>query len=274
MTSTDRGRAADHAVVLSLALTLVACTPALRDPGPAPIDSSRPADPAEVQSMLARAEGEFAQRTMHSVRRAVEHWLEAASADGGRADGWIGVVRARAWLADHETERAVRKEEARNAVEAGQWCEDRVPDDPRCTYWLAVAIGVQARERQSTALDGVDKMIERLRQVIEVAPELDHGGPHRILALVYLRAPGWPTGPGNPDEGLQEAGWAVEIAPEYPPNQLCLAEAREAVENPQGALEATEEALRLARERVAAGVPGADEWLAEAEERRDRLDGS
>ena len=52
-----------------------------------------------------------------------------------------------------------------------------------------------------------------------------------------------------------------------------LAEALEATEDPDGALAAAEEALRQARERVAAGEPGAGEWLTEAEERRDRLAG-
>ena len=30
-------------------------------------------------------------------------------------------------------------------------------------------------------------------------PTIEDGGPDRALALTYLRAPGWPTGPGAPD---------------------------------------------------------------------------
>ena len=91
------------------------------------------------------------------------------------------------------------------------------------------------------------------------ARALDHGGPHRVVAMVYRRGPGWPTGPGAPDEGLIEAGRAVKIAPEYPPNQLCLAEALNETEDPKQALLAAEEAQPLGRIRQAI-VDRPDRW--------------
>jgi hypothetical protein len=107
-------------------------------------------------------------------------------------------------------------------------------------------------------------MIERLRAAIELDPGLDHGGPHRVLALVYLRAPGWPTGPGDPELGLDEARRAVALDPGHPPNRLCLAEALVATDDIQGGRREYEAAAELAREHLDLGTPEAGEWLDEA----------
>src|SRR2546430_12208057 len=50
-------------------------------------------------------------------------------------------------------------------------------------------------------------------------------GPARVQALVLIRAPGWPLGPGDAEAGLAAARRAVALPPLYPPNLLALAEA-------------------------------------------------
>jgi hypothetical protein len=150
------------------------------------------------------------------------------------------------------------------AVQISQWCGRLHPEVVECDYRLALAVGQQARERSATAVDGLDVMVELLEGVIAEDPELDDAGGHRVLALVLLRAPGWPTGPGDPEIGLDHARLAVEIAPGYPPNQLVLGEAL--IENGQRdeAVEALERGVELAGER--AGDPDAVEWLTSARE--------
>jgi len=86
-----------------------------------------------------------------------------------------------------------------------------------------------------------------------------------VLALVYLRAPGWPLGPGDPEGGLAAAQKAVSLAPDHPPNQLALAEGLAQSGRRDEARAVCERALALARSRAAAGDPDAPEWVAEAE---------
>ena len=119
--------------------------------------------------------------------------------------------------------------------------------------------------RCSTALDGLDEMVSRLERAIEGDPQQDFAGPERVLALVRLRAPGWPTGPGDPDLGLESARRAVERFPDYPPNLLCLAEAWEATEQPDRATEGYRRALELARGQFEAGHEEARRWMDEAQ---------
>ena len=86
-----------------------------------------------------------------------------------------------------------------------------------------------------------------------------------MLALVLLRAPGWPTGPGDAERGLEQARRAVEVAPDYPPNQICLAEALAATDEPEKSREVLDHAMTLAREWRAAGDRDAEEWIQEIE---------
>ncbi|MCP3979429.1 MAG: hypothetical protein GY716_08875 [bacterium] len=249
-----------------LALLAGGCVAALREPpsleelaGP-----GAPRDEPAAQRLAREAERAYDRRTPASVRRAADLWTRSARSRGGDVSALMEAVRAWAWVATHEPSEEARLEAAVNAVHAGQWCERLAPDDPRCDYWLAVGLGVQARERRRTAIDALPRIVERLETAIERVPELEHGGPDRVLALVLLRAPGWPTGPGDPDLGLEHARRAAELAPGYPPNQLCLAEALAAVEDDAASRAAYRAAADAARNWRVRGDPEAAEWLDEA----------
>lgn len=254
--------------ILLLGLTLTTCAPALRpppsvadlagvDPGAADLEAAR--------ELADRAEARFAERPEpEAVREAERLWLRAAVADPEAVEPLIGTVRAKIWLANHLEDGDARDRAARTAVQAAQWCEVRAPRLPDCHYWLALAVGVQSRELTSTARSGLDEMVERLRLVAEAKPDLEHAGPHRVLARVLVNAPGWPTGPGDPDRGLDHARQAVERFPDYPPNVLALAEALRELGRRAEAREAYRRAAELARERVEAGDPDAPGWVRDA----------
>ena len=131
---------------------------------------------------------------------------------------------------------------------------------------MALAVGQQARERPSTGADGLDVMIELLEGLIAEAPDLDRGGPDRVLALVLLRAPGWPTGPGDPETALDHARAAVAWFPDYPPNRAVLAEALADNDRADEARRAWERVLESTTALEAAGEPEAGQWRREAEE--------
>ena len=248
-------------------LMLGACAPALREPPTvvdlAGITEGRQGAP-DVDPLLREAERSFAERNVASVRRAARSWLVAASADEARVEGLIGAARAGVWLSEHETEAQDRTQAARSAVNAAQLCSRAAPGKPNCAYWLAVALGVQAREVRTTVLDALPKIVALLERAAHDAPEIENAGPDRVLALVLLRAPGWPTGPGDPERGLAHARRAVALDPDYPPNQLCLAEAYAENDDPEQSRQTYALAAVLAERFEAAGEPDAEGWLAEA----------
>jgi hypothetical protein len=186
----------------------------------------------------------------------------AAEDDAGRA---AEAVHALARRLEHEPSSSLRSDLARQAVEAGQRCERAAPGTPACDYVLAIALGLQAREHPSTARDGLAQMAERLRRAAAAAPALEHAGPDRVLALLLLRAPGWPLGPGDPEEGLLAARRAATLAPDHAPNQLALAEALLANDQPGPGREAARRALLLAEAASRAGDADADDWARQAQ---------
>jgi hypothetical protein len=250
---------------LAAALAL-GCAHALHEPRPlAPAGGPAAGGPQAAQQLLGEARASFDRRPdVDAVRRAERLFTEAAAADPGSTAALGGAIQAKIWLADHEPDAAVRRELAASAVDAGQWCERRAPDDPACSYGLALALGIQARENRATALDGVKVMVEKLRRAAAADPRLDHAGPERVLALVLLRAPAWPVGPGDKDAALEEARKAVALFADYPPNQLALAEVLAGNGANDDALVAAQRAAELAQARAAAGDPDAPEWLAQA----------
>lgn len=263
--STSRG-----VVSLALVSIVIGCTSALKEPPPMNELGTRPA-PTEAETttdaagLLREAAREFGHAPdVDAVARSRELYLAVARRDESMVEAFFGAQRATAWLIEHEDSGDRRKELAVEGVQIGQWCARLHPAEVECTYRLALAVGQQARERSSTAVDGLDVMVELLEAVIETAPELDFAGGQRVLALVLLRAPGWPTGPGDPEFGLEHAEAAVTAFPDYPPNQLVLGEAL--LEN--GHRESARLALEKGIELATGKSPDSDaaEWVAQAEE--------
>ncbi len=256
------------ALAIAVSVLAAACAPALREPPTVAALAGKPAaapDGAPPRDLVAEAEEAFARRpSFEDARRAESLFLQAAAADPDRVDGIIGAVRTKAWLAEHETDGKVREQLAVSAVQIAQWCGRRAPGSAACDYWLAVALGLQARERPSTADSALKEIIPALERAAKASPELDFDGPDRVLALVYCRAPGWPLGPGDPESGLDAARRAVSRYPDYPPNALALAEALKKNGDVAGGMNAYAKALDLARARGAAGDPDAADWEKEA----------
>ena len=254
------------ACLLLAVVVTIGCARALKEPpslaslGGA---QSPPGAPSSVPALLSKAQVLYTSRNPEQVRQAAQVWLDAARADATRTEGLVGSVRALSWLIDHSEDPNQRSADAILAVQSAQWCGRIDPSSPVCDYWLGAALGLQARERQTTALDALPQIEAAFKRAAAGDPRQEDAGPDRALALLYLRAPGWPTGPGDPDLGLQHARKAQEIAPDHPLNLMALGEALGSTDDAAGSRQAWQRALELARERAAQGEPDAPEWIAE-----------
>ena len=252
-----------RALGVAVATLTLGCAAALREPQPLG-PQAPPLAAAEVERLVAEGDARFAQRPdAHAVGVAQRAFQAAARGDETRVEGWLGLARVASWRVEHEKGAEARRALALVALDAAQWCLRRAPGRAECDYALAEALGQQAREQPATAHDGLAKMVEALRRVIAVSPGLDEAGPHRVLALVLLRAPGWPAGPGDAEEGLVQARKAVALAPGQPLNELALSEALRKTGRDSEAKAAGLRALALARARRS--DPDAREWVEAAE---------
>lgn len=241
------------------------CAAALKTARPlAEITGGAAVTVAEVDGMLAGAESLYRQRRVEAVREAAALALRACAAEPRRDDAIIAAVRLRVWLAERETDPAGREQAAASAVEIVQWCGRGGAPTPVCSYWLGAALGVQARERRSTGISALPRIEAAFKAAAAGDPTLEEAGPDRALALLYLRAPGWPTGPGDPELGLEHARKAVALRPDHPPNLLALAEALAANGEAGAAGEQYLRALDRATAAEREGEPDAGEWVSEA----------
>jgi hypothetical protein len=239
------------------------CAQALHKPPPIEAIGAAPRGPAA--QLLADADAAWARRGEPDQAAAAEElYLQAARADPSNPGSFAGAIRAKAFRIGREKDGAERTRLAESAVIAGQLCQQNAPAAPLCDYWLAAALGLQARERSATGHDALPRMVDLLRRAIASDPAVDHAGPHRLLAIVLLRAPGWPMGPGDAAAALPEAQAAALAAPDFPPNQLALGEALKKNGRAAEARAAYSQALRLATEAAARGDPDARGWADDA----------
>jgi len=257
-----------------LAALVAGCSPALREPPSVASLASKPSPvtPPDPASLLREADLRWAKRPdVAAVSEAESLYLKAAQVDEKDVLGLIGAVRTKAWLTEHEREPRLRAEMAVSAVQTAQWCKRREPELAACEYWLALAVGLQAREVRLTADDGLKTMVPALQFAVERDSLYDEAGPHRVMALVLIRAPAWPLGPGDAEAGLEHAKQAVALRPDYPPNVFALAEALAANKDRSAAREAYIRGKTLAAALRDASDPDAPFWIVEADEALAKL---
>ena len=99
------------------------------------------------------------------------------------------------------------------------------PDHVEGYYWLAVLVGRQA-ESSGLGFSAMKlaKEVEKLGlTAARLDPAYENGGPLRLLAMLYAKAPPWPTSIGDIDKALEYADRAVTLI-DYPLNRLFRAE--------------------------------------------------
>jgi hypothetical protein len=184
-----------------------------------------------------------------STPGSVEELAAAVALDSRRSDG--------------ESDSAIREQFASDAARNADACIKQAPQAAACLYSHALALGLEARAHPTHAGDFLKTMLDALSSAEAVDPNYDQAGPARVRALVLVRAPGWPLGPGDADSALIAARRAVALEPLYPPNLLALAEAQAKTGDPSGARESYSRARDLAQALPAA--PDRDAWLREAD---------
>ena len=178
-------------------------------------------------------------------------------------------VAADARRSDAETDSKIRDQLAADAGRNAQACLERAPQAAACQYYDAVALGLKARAHPLQAGEALKAMLEALNRAEAADPAYDHAGPARVKALVLIKAPAWPLGPGDPEAGLTAARRATALRPDYPPNVMALAEALAKTGDTHGALDT----YRRAHDLIEARPPSRDreDWLHEADQALSKM---
>lgn len=186
------------------------------------------------------------------------------AAGSAAVEQYAAAIKANSQRSDHESDARVRADLATQSNSVADACLALDPRAAACQYGKAIATGMEARAHPTRAVGLLGSMLQNLGNADASDPNYDEAGPSRVRALVLIRAPGWPVGPGDSDAGLAAARRAVSLQPDYPPNVLTLAEALSKSGDEKGARDSYAHARDLAQSLP----PGADrdDWLRDAED--------
>ena len=219
--ATDTGGASPP---IALALLLAACASVPAAP-PAPVATlpSLAVSAPPTRDLAAPAAQGACRRLVSPAERAqglVDARVAHARAPGERAVG-LALARCTHLAADSETDDAriiALSEEGMAALTRASLAAD----DAEAAYVYALNLGLYVRARGMTAVGRLSELVARLRLAGQ-QPALDEGGPLRVLGLLYVKAPGWPMGPGDLEAALDLLRRGVRDFPDHPLNHLYLA---------------------------------------------------
>jgi tetratricopeptide (TPR) repeat protein len=251
----------NNALATLLLLTASACESSMHEPPPIRTLAPKLTQQRSADELVAAANAAWNRRgEAGEASAAQDAYLAAAALDQHRTDALLGAMQAIHYRVEYE-DGVAKGSLTDEAVEIGQWCTRLSPRDASCMYRLAIALGQEAREHPLRARDAVSHMIGLLHDAIATDASIDANGPHRVLALVLVRAPSWP-GPGDAEQALVEARAAVAGAPDVAENQLALAEALAANDS---AAEARDTYRRAAQLAASMHEPEGATWRAQAQ---------
>lgn len=172
------------------------------------------AQPATNRIFAARAEKKF-----------LRAQTNFQSDQNNPTNGWQ-FARACFDFADFSTNETQRADIARLGIAAAQSALARDPKSAPAHYYLAMDDGQLAQaEEPSIASYKLIRQIEREFKTADGLDEqFDFAGPARNLGLLYRDAPGWPISIGSKRKAREYLETAATLAPDYPENQLNLAE--------------------------------------------------
>ncbi len=153
-------------------------------------------------------------------------------------------------LADRTEADQPRRE--RFAAEGVRWAERALAHGGEergdVYYYIAVNLGITVEKHPVAAVKSLGRIVANLEKALALTPDIHHAGPYRVLGMVYLKAPPWPTGIGDGDQALELLAEAVRRSPAYPLNRIFYARTLWEVEGEDAEREIAanlEEALRL-----------------------------
>lgn len=129
-------------------------------------------------------------------------------------------------LADSATNETTRGNFSRQGIAA---CQAAIAHDGKsgaAHYYLAMNFGelAQAEAPSLAAYKLVHEVEREFKTAAELDEKFDFAGPARNLGQLYFQAPGWPLSVGNKHKAREWLNRAADLAPDYPENQINLAE--------------------------------------------------
>jgi tetratricopeptide (TPR) repeat protein len=206
------------------ALILSACSQ-VPDDSLATKDEVSAADNARYEELVLDGRGSFLAdtRTLSGVETSHERYKQALRIRADRYEILWEAARTAVWLGNFGP---AEKQDAyvRDGIRYANTALKIKPDGEEALFYDGALAGKLAELDMEYGMSGLEIIQKRMHQLIDMGSTYIYGGPDRVLAIVLMRAPGSPIGPGDWDLAEQHMKRALEIDPNWPENQLYMAE--------------------------------------------------
>ncbi len=182
--------------------------------------------------LLATASADGQEATNHLfAARAQQEFMRAQAqfeADTNNSSNAWNFARTAFDYCDFATNNAQRADLARLGIAACRQLLARESNSAPGHYYLGMNLGELAdAEAPSLAAYRLVFEVEAEFKIVAALDEhFDYAGAARNLGELYLQAPGWPFSVGGKRKAREWLERAAALAPDYPGNQLNLAEAQ------------------------------------------------
>ncbi len=213
------------AIALLATWSMAACSQVPSDTLAPRGNNISPAENKRYEELVLGARGSFLEerRTLEGVDRSHERYKQALAI---RSDDYVVLweaARTAVWLGNYGPKE--RQEEwVRNGITYANTALTIKPTGEEALFYDGALAGKLADLDISYGPSGLETIQKRMRQLIDQKSTYIYGGPDRVLAIVLMRAPGSPIGPGDWDLAEKHMTRAFEIDPTWPENQLYMAE--------------------------------------------------
>jgi tetratricopeptide (TPR) repeat protein len=211
-------------VLALIALLIVACSQVpdgTLEPGPA----ISPEDSRHYEQLVLEGRGAFLTetRTPAAVELSHARYKQALELRSDEYEVLWQAARTAVWLGNFGPEKG-QDDKVRDGLSYANTAVELKPEGEEALFYHGVLAGKLAELDNAYGLSGLKIIQQRMRQLIEKKSTYIYGGPDRVMAIVLMRSPGWPIGPGDWDLAEKHMRRALEIDPNWPENQLYMAE--------------------------------------------------
>lgn len=112
----------------------------------------------------------------------------------------------------------------KRGLEYANTAVERNPIGEEGLFFLGALAGKLAELDFTYGPSGVKTVERTMHELIGNGSKFIYGGPDRVLATLYMRAPGWPLSVGDYIKAERHMQRALAIEPHWPENQLYMAE--------------------------------------------------
>jgi hypothetical protein len=177
------------------------------------------------EQLAREARGAFLKepRGIETVEISAQKYKEAIAIRADDYEVMWEAARSCVWLGNYGPEDK-RKDCVKQGLEYANSAVTLRPKGEEGLFFHGALAGKLADLDFMYGSDAVGIVQGRMRQLIENKSTFIYGGPDRVLATLYMRAPGAPLSVGDYDKALEHMRRALQIESHWPENQLGMAE--------------------------------------------------